>query len=124
MSKRNQQLEDALASLQSGVSSEPHFLLRDDLLSIKICPEQPLSDESSPSDNTFVETLEAFGTLTINPSGQSKYFGPSAAGTEVCSQSSTLTYQTDTSLAELQVVLWVRFVAHSIIILSDLTDVC
>ncbi|KAF7979211.1 hypothetical protein HWV62_43154 [Athelia sp. TMB] len=83
MSQRIQQLEDALASLQSGVSSEPHFLLRDDLLSIKIFPEQLSSDKSFPSDDTFIETLEAFGTLTINDSGQSKYFGPSATGTEV-----------------------------------------
>ncbi|KAF7986990.1 hypothetical protein HWV62_63 [Athelia sp. TMB] len=82
MSQRIQQLEDALASLQSGVSTEPHFLLRDDLLSIKILPEQPSSDEPSPSDNTLIETLEAFGSLTVYESGQSKYFGPSAAGTE------------------------------------------
>ncbi|KAF7979218.1 hypothetical protein HWV62_43168 [Athelia sp. TMB] len=82
MSQRIQQLEDALASLQSSVSPEPHFLLRDDLLSIKTCSEQQSSDEPSPADNTFIETLEAFGTLTIDDSGQSKYFGPSAAGTE------------------------------------------
>ena len=85
MSQRIQQLEDALASLQSSVSPEPHFLLRDDLLSIKIVPEQPSLDESSTSENAFVDTLEAFGTLTIDDSGRSKYFGPSAAGTEVCS---------------------------------------
>ncbi|KAF7979231.1 hypothetical protein HWV62_43194 [Athelia sp. TMB] len=102
MSQRIQQLEDALASLQSSVSSEPHFLLRDDLLSIKTCSEQQSSDEPSPSDNTFIETLEAFGTLTIDDSGQSKYFGPSAVGTERTSAEPALgEYRPETAAPEL-----------------------
>lgn len=74
MGQRIRQLEDALAILQSTVSTEPHPLLGDGLLSIKSSPmNQP---------DSLSETIDAFGTLTIGESGESKYFGPSA-GSEV-----------------------------------------
>ena len=74
MGQRIRQLEDALAILQSTVSAEPHPLLRDGLLPAKSSPvKQP---------DLLAETMDAFGTLTIGDSGESKYFGPSA-GSEV-----------------------------------------
>ena len=79
MGQRIRQLEDALAILQSIVSTEPHPLLGDGLLSIKSSPVK--------YPDPLAETMDAFGTLTIGDSGESKYFGPSA-GSEV--RSSTL----------------------------------
>lgn len=84
MSERITQLEDALASLQSNVSSETHDLLQGDLLSIKHIPEPQSSVEPDSSTNDpLVDTMEAFGTLTIDDQGEARYFGVSA-GTEVC----------------------------------------
>ncbi|KZP16989.1 hypothetical protein FIBSPDRAFT_747810 [Athelia psychrophila] len=77
MGQRIRQLEDALAILQSSVSSEPHALLTDKLLSIKSIPEP----HSSPKD-ALAETMDAFGTLTIGDGGEAKFFGLSA-GSEV-----------------------------------------
>lgn len=86
MSQRIRQLEDALAILQSNISSGPHSLLRDDLLSIKYGLQQPPSKEPEMSDNSvLVKTVDAFGTLTIGESGEARYFGASA-GSEVCAQ--------------------------------------
>lgn len=82
MSNRIQQLEDALSIFQAGVSSEPHPLLRGELLGIKFAPEKDcLSSKGEPGDDTS-DTIDAFGILTIGDQG-AKYFGPSA-GTEVC----------------------------------------
>lgn len=78
MAQRIRQLEDALALLQSSVSSEKHPLLRDDLLSIKLRSEP----EQLEAEDTITETLDAFGTLAIGDSGESKYFGRSG-GSEV-----------------------------------------
>ncbi|KZP04069.1 hypothetical protein FIBSPDRAFT_923431 [Athelia psychrophila] len=83
MSHRIHLLEDALALLQSSISSEKHYLLRDDMLSIKYGSEQPRSVEPDPPKNSLAETVEAFGTMTIGDSGESRYFGASA-GSEVC----------------------------------------
>ncbi|KAF7968251.1 hypothetical protein HWV62_31547 [Athelia sp. TMB] len=85
MSQRIRQLEDALALLQSSISSEKHCLLRDDLLLIKYGPEQrPVIDDSESSQDPTAEPIDAFGTLTIGDGGESRYFGASA-GPEVCS---------------------------------------
>ncbi|KZP18367.1 hypothetical protein FIBSPDRAFT_745533 [Athelia psychrophila] len=80
MGQRILQLEDALAILQSNVSSEPHALLVEQLLSVKSAP-----DGSSVQDKEDLEeTLKSFGTLTIGDSGEHTYFGASA-GSEACS---------------------------------------
>ncbi|KZP20101.1 hypothetical protein FIBSPDRAFT_790059 [Athelia psychrophila] len=75
MGQRIRQLEDALAILQSNVSSKPHALLVEPLLSAK-----PDTDGSSVQDkeDSIEETLKSFGTLTIDDSGEHKYFGASA----------------------------------------------
>lgn len=86
MGQRIRQLEDALAIFQSGVSGETHPLLQDHLLGIKFGPEVRASDEPVPHRDPIVESVEAFGTLTIGDHGESKYFGPSG-GSEVCASS-------------------------------------
>ncbi|KAG6813503.1 hypothetical protein H0H92_010528 [Tricholoma furcatifolium] len=87
MGQRIRQLEDALAIFQSGVSSETHPLLRDELLSIKFGPDKghALEKEEPPRDNS-IDSIDALGTLTIGDHGQVKYFGRSAgseAGAEL-----------------------------------------
>ncbi|KZP10721.1 hypothetical protein FIBSPDRAFT_937932, partial [Athelia psychrophila] len=71
LSHRIHLLEDALALLQSSISPEKHHLLRDDLLSVKHGAEQAVEPETA-------ETVEAFGTMTIGASDESRYFGASA----------------------------------------------
>ncbi|KAF5393704.1 hypothetical protein D9757_000116 [Collybiopsis confluens] len=78
MGQRIRQLEDALAICQSGVSSEPHPLLRDELLSVKFGPESGSVLHPSPTRKASNESLDAVGTLTIFDRDQSKYFGRSA----------------------------------------------
>ncbi|KAF7976905.1 hypothetical protein HWV62_5292 [Athelia sp. TMB] len=70
MGQRIRQLEDALAILQSSVSTEPHPLLEDGRLSV--------NSSTAKAPDVLTETMDAFGTLTIGDSGESKYFGPSA----------------------------------------------
>ncbi|KZP21367.1 hypothetical protein FIBSPDRAFT_825911 [Athelia psychrophila] len=73
MGQRIRQLEDALAILQSNISTEPHALLAEHSLSVKSEPDIP----SVPKEE-IEETLNSFGTLTIGDSGEHKYFGASA----------------------------------------------
>ncbi|KZP20078.1 hypothetical protein FIBSPDRAFT_892245 [Athelia psychrophila] len=74
MSQRIRQLEDALAILQSNISSEPHPLLVEQLLSVRSDP-----DRSSVQDKEdHEETSKSFGTLIIGDGGQHRYFGASA----------------------------------------------
>lgn len=69
MSQRIRQLEDALAILQSGVSTTIHPLLEEDLLAIKLGPElRPPIESEAPeeqADNSLADTIDAFGTLAI-----------------------------------------------------------
>jgi hypothetical protein len=85
MGHRIRELEDALSVMQSSVSSEPHPLLREDLLGIKFGPErrQPVENEQPVSKPAMPSSISAMGTLTIGDRGEGKYFGPSA-GSEVC----------------------------------------
>lgn len=82
MGQRIRQLEDALAIFQSGVTSETHPLLREELLGIKFGPEVRNGGEAETHPDPVIETMDALGTLTIGDSGESKYFGRSA-GSEV-----------------------------------------
>jgi hypothetical protein len=81
MAHRIKQLEEALATLQSSISPDPHPLLRDELLTIKSAPDKgrTLDDEGFGDD--INDTIDALGILTIGDQG-AKYYGPSA-GTEV-----------------------------------------
>lgn len=84
MGQRIRQLEDALTIFQSGVSSETHPLLREELLGIKFGPEVHTgqSTETDPHNDPVKDTMDALGTLSIGDGGASKYFGRSA-GSEV-----------------------------------------
>jgi hypothetical protein len=78
MSNRIRQLEDALAVLQSGCSKEPHPLLRDELLTLKLDKE----DAPVEAGEEQPEVIDSFGTLSISDKGTSRFFGTSG-GTEV-----------------------------------------
>ncbi|KDQ26287.1 hypothetical protein PLEOSDRAFT_1077318 [Pleurotus ostreatus PC15] len=94
---RVRQLEDALAALQAKQSSEPHPLLREDLLSTGgDDAEDSLGipeDGGAPTTGMSSDTLDAFGTLSISDHGISRFFGPTG-GSE-----SLLMGSTDTSPA-------------------------
>lgn len=86
MGQRIRQLEDALAIFQSGVSSETHPLLRDELLSIKFGPDKGhVLEKEEPLQESLINSIDALGTLTIGDRGEVKYFGRSA-GSEVSYQ--------------------------------------
>jgi hypothetical protein len=87
MSERIRLLEDALGELQSQLSTEPHPLLRDDLLGVN----QKDDDPSTPGDLTGIqslpaEILDSFGTLSITDHGVERFFGPTG-GSEVSTTS-------------------------------------
>jgi len=86
MGQRIRQLEDALAIFQSGVSNEPHPLLREDLLAIKFGIEKgQVPEKDSDVSQNPIESIDAIGTMTIGDHGnEGKYFGPSA-GSEASS---------------------------------------
>lgn len=86
MSERIRQLENAIASSAPG--QEPHPLLREDLLLIKV-PIEFRNDANSPPKEPSVEPplkdkepfptlLDAFGTLKIGADGHSRFFGQTA----------------------------------------------
>ncbi|KAI6154371.1 fungal-specific transcription factor domain-containing protein [Pisolithus thermaeus] len=78
MSERIRQLEGALSELQVQHSTEPHPLLRPDLLEASQPDDNagpPSADDPAGVEST-PELLEAFGTLSISNSGASRFFGP------------------------------------------------
>jgi hypothetical protein len=84
MGQRIRLLEDALAIFQSSVSNECHPLLRHELLAIKFGPEKGYKpDGELLKPETFIDSIDALGTLTISDHGEGPYFGRSA-GSEVC----------------------------------------
>jgi hypothetical protein len=84
ISNRVRQLEDALASLQAKHYSEPHPLLRDDLLSANAMLDD---DDAGKTEDSRpprpLESIDAFGTLSISDNGVARFFGPTG-GPEVC----------------------------------------
>ncbi|KZP26816.1 hypothetical protein FIBSPDRAFT_887019 [Athelia psychrophila] len=96
MSERIRNLEEALAIFQSGVSAEPHPLLRDGLLSIKFAPQPPEAESEEPPspEDVLAETIDAFGTLAIGNSGESRYFGRSG-GSEAGAEEDVPSMQKD-----------------------------
>ncbi|KAF7979214.1 hypothetical protein HWV62_43160 [Athelia sp. TMB] len=64
MSERIRQLENALALLQSSISSAKHPLLQDELLFIKHGPGKHLPSDFDVPGDPYVEAVDAFGTLT------------------------------------------------------------
>lgn len=84
MGERIRQLEDALSDLQSQHSTEPHPLLREDLLGVNHKDDDSFisPDESGTLTHHPPEVLDAFGTLSITDHGISRFFGPTG-GSEV-----------------------------------------
>ncbi|KAF8624946.1 hypothetical protein AX17_006972 [Amanita inopinata Kibby_2008] len=84
MSHRIRQLEDALAIFQSTVSDERHPLLTDELVKIKFGAEalsprtRRTKVEDEDDEDKTQQSIDAIGTLTLNESGDVKYFGQSA----------------------------------------------
>jgi len=78
---RVRELEDALRHSHSLVSPDRHALLADDLLQIKApLQREPPSHRNVPKGNVKEEEqngeiVDAFGSLSINASGGTKYFG-------------------------------------------------
>ncbi|KAI5123022.1 hypothetical protein M0805_007643 [Coniferiporia weirii] len=78
MSKRIRQLEDALQIAQALMSSEPHPLLFEDLLSIKAGVDIPSGDEHVKLEENHEEDPEMsaeFGNLTIAEQGEARPAG-------------------------------------------------
>lgn len=90
MSDRIRQLEDAVAILQSTLSSEPHPLLARELLKIKSSIELHAAvDDDVAAQGTRKQepeeeesVMDAFGTLAIRDDGAATFYGRSA-GSEV-----------------------------------------
>ena len=77
MTERIRQLEDALA-IMHGDSDEPHPLLRDELLNLKVDKGEDKRDDV----NEVPSGIDALGTLSINDRGNVHFFG-SSGGSEV-----------------------------------------
>ncbi|KIK56704.1 hypothetical protein GYMLUDRAFT_204658 [Collybiopsis luxurians FD-317 M1] len=105
LTQRIRQLEDALAVLQSTVSSEIHPLLREDQhhQQTSIFSADQTSIDNTPEPNVN-NVAEAFGTLSLGEYGNSRYFGRSAGtesllaqGSESAASSPSSTDDTQTS---------------------------
>lgn len=77
MTERIRQLEDALA-IMHGDSDEPHPLLRDELLNLKVDKGEDKRDDV----NEVPSGIDALGTLSINDRGNVHFFG-SSGGSEL-----------------------------------------
>lgn len=87
MSDRIRQLEDALAILQSTLTTEPHPLLSRELLTVKSSIELHSAVDSPdgkeiPGEPEESQYIDAFGTLAIRDDGAATFYGRSA-GSEV-----------------------------------------
>ena len=80
MGQRIRQLEDALAIIQTTVSSEPHPLLRDEY-KIKFPFER--SEDNDATQARALELTDELGTLNLDDDGGVRYLGRSGE-TEVC----------------------------------------
>ncbi|KAI5987121.1 fungal-specific transcription factor domain-containing protein [Pisolithus albus] len=78
MSERIQQLEGALSELQVQYSTEPHPLLRSDLLGVSQFDDGvvPSSAGGSAATERTSELVESLGMLSISDTGVRRFFGP------------------------------------------------
>lgn len=81
MSCRIRQLEDALQIAQASLSSSPHPLLTENLLSIKHGVDAP-DDLQKELSNPEWDIRTSFGTLAISDRGETRFVGRSSS--EVC----------------------------------------
>jgi DNA-binding transcriptional MocR family regulator len=88
MSQRIRQLEDALQIAQATISSQPHPLLSEDLLSVKTGVDDVTGENVPPKedlgDDEEEGMINALGTLKVSAPGDSTFMGRVSA--EVCSR--------------------------------------
>jgi hypothetical protein len=77
LSNRIRELEDALAKLHTGTSDEPHPLLRQELLMLKLPPGVHTTSNLEPKRVDDI-VADAFGTLQIADDGGGAFFGGTA----------------------------------------------
>ena len=84
LATRVRELEDALRSSHSHLTSEQHPLLTEELLKIKAPLQRDISHTKSPSsvvikeEETNPDIIDSFGSLSISLTGRTKYFGQTA----------------------------------------------
>lgn len=84
MGQRIRQLEDAIAIFQMTVSNDTHPLLTPELLAIKQSPESSKTRLTASIANA--PSIDAPGTLAVDPDGEASYIGRSG-GIEVSNSS-------------------------------------
>lgn len=77
LSNRIRELEDALAKLYNGTSDEPHPLLRQELLVLKLPPGVHTTSNLEVKRAEDI-VADAFGTLQIADNGGGAFFGGTA----------------------------------------------
>ncbi|KAF7345605.1 hypothetical protein MVEN_01579500 [Mycena venus] len=96
MSDRILHLEDALAVIQSTVTTEPHPLLTRELLKIKSSIELHSAnegeDEKALSDSEYID---AFGTLAIREDGAATFYGRRSTQSEIAAMSDRIRHLED-----------------------------
>jgi hypothetical protein len=78
LAQRVRDLEDALRASHSQLSSQQHPLLSDELLKIKapLQRDPPANRVTAQKvEETNVEVIDAFGSLSIGVSGRTNYYG-------------------------------------------------
>ncbi|KAF8159762.1 fungal-specific transcription factor domain-containing protein [Crassisporium funariophilum] len=82
LATRVRELEDALRTSHSHLSTDQHPLLSDDLLKIKAPLQRELTHSTKPVASVTVkeeennpDVVDAFGSLSISLTGRAKYFG-------------------------------------------------
>jgi len=83
MSARISQLEEALASLQSQVSTDTHPLLEDDNVKVTLAPK--ISEDKSPTEEE-TDTIESLGTFFIGEKGDVIFHEATATSEVITSQ--------------------------------------
>ena len=84
LATRVRELEDALRSSHSHLTSEQHPLLTEELLKIKAPLQRDISHTKTPSsvvikeEETNPDIVDSFGSLSISLTGRAKYFGQTA----------------------------------------------
>jgi len=81
LANRVRELEDALRASHHHLSTEPHPLLSEDLLKIKMPLQRDVNNKGSTitiKEEENPDVVDAFGSLSIAISGKTKYYGHTA----------------------------------------------
>jgi len=88
MSSRIVQLEEALASLQTQVSPDPHPLLIDDSVKVPLAPKPAPAPEKVPATEEESDVIDSLGAFSIGEKGE-VIFHEATANSEVSTISSS-----------------------------------